>query len=403
MDDRPISVLLIEDNPGDVFLVRKMLAEARGASFKLECADRLQTGLERLGQGGIDVVLLDLCLPDSQGPGTFEKARAAAPEVAIVLFTSIDDELLALRTMQMGAQDYLVKGCIDSRLLGRALRHSAERHRQTERSNGHKAKSARVLAFVGAKGGVGVTTVALNVGASLAKGNKSVIAVELRSNNGTFSQQVRHSPADNLSSLLDLSADQINEGEISSRLVTLRFGLRVLFGPQTIDQFRQIEPEKAEALLKGLARMADYIVVDLAELFSAAGRSTIQHCNYVGLVLDNELLSIAAGKLVLEQLKVWGYSRGSVGAIIVDRTMLPTPIRISDVAAQLGCGVLGVVRNATDVCAKAEKVGLPFVLTDPGNVAASAVADLAKRLSVEGTTALQKPANRACSPFQPGM
>src|SRR5690348_10959197 len=129
-DDKPINVLLIGNDPGDALAVRGMLAEAKGASFKLECADRLTVGLERLAQGGIDAVLLDLSLPDSQGPGTFEKANSAAPGVATVLLTSTDDELLAVRAVQMGAQDYLVKEHIDGRLLARALRYAVERKRQ---------------------------------------------------------------------------------------------------------------------------------------------------------------------------------------------------------------------------------------------------------------------------------
>jgi MinD-like ATPase involved in chromosome partitioning or flagellar assembly/CheY-like chemotaxis protein len=386
-DDKPINVLLIGNDPGDALAVRGMLAEAKGASFKLECADRLTVGLERLAQGGIDAVLLDLSLPDSQGPGTFEKAHSAAPGVATVLLTSTDDELLAMRAVQMGAQDYLVKEHIDGRLLARALRYAVERNRQARPlSDRHQVKSARVVAFVGAKGGVGTTTVALNVATSLAKGNKSVIAVELRSNRGTFSQQMRHVPTDNLSSLLALSAGQIDERQTGLRLATVRFGLRVLFGPQSINQFQGIEPEKAEALVRGLARLADYVVIDLPEVFSPAAQAAIRHCSYVGLVLDREPVSIASGKLVLEQLATWGYSRELVGAVVVNRTTSASPLPTDEMSAELGCGVLGVVTNAADICLKANVAGLPFVLTDPNSGAAAVVADVARRLIADNIT-----------------
>ncbi len=78
---RPIEVLLIEDNPGDARLIQEMLAEPGKADYKLENADRLSQGLERLLEGGIDVVLLDLGLPDSQGLETLGKVRAQASAV----------------------------------------------------------------------------------------------------------------------------------------------------------------------------------------------------------------------------------------------------------------------------------------------------------------------------------
>lgn len=126
-----LTVLLIEDNPGDTRLIQEMLAEASGVTFELECAHRLSTGLERLAEGGIDVVLLDLGLPDSQGLDTFDKVYAHAQIPAIVL-SGLDDESLAVEAVQRGAQDYLIKGQIDSNPLARAIRYAVERRRMAE-------------------------------------------------------------------------------------------------------------------------------------------------------------------------------------------------------------------------------------------------------------------------------
>ena len=132
MADKPIKVLLIEDNPGDIRLIKEMLLEVDDVPFELECTDRLLPGLERLNEGSFDVVLLDLGLPDSQGLDTFAKAHAQAPEVPIVVLTAFDDELHAIKAMRRGAQDYLVKQHVDSELLGRSIRYSIERKRAEE-------------------------------------------------------------------------------------------------------------------------------------------------------------------------------------------------------------------------------------------------------------------------------
>jgi PAS domain S-box-containing protein len=125
-------VLLIEDNPGDARLIKEMLRDARGNSFHLEHTDNLTLGLERLQKGGIDVVLLDLALPDSRGIDTFTRLHAKATDLPVILLTGLDDEVIAVQAIKEGAQDYLVKGQIDSILLERAIRYAMERHRILE-------------------------------------------------------------------------------------------------------------------------------------------------------------------------------------------------------------------------------------------------------------------------------
>jgi len=129
MSEKPIKVLLIEDNPGDARLIREALAEARGATFDVLCAERLKEGLQRLGEGKFDVVLLDLSLPDSRGLDTVSKAHAQAPGVPMIVMTGSEDEPLGVKAVQSGAQDYLIKGEVDSNVLVRSMRYAIERQR----------------------------------------------------------------------------------------------------------------------------------------------------------------------------------------------------------------------------------------------------------------------------------
>ncbi|MDR3405580.1 MAG: ATP-binding protein [Chthoniobacter sp.] len=119
-----IRVLLVEDDPGQVTVIKTLLRKAPGVEFQLQVADRLSAGLESLTMGGMDIVLLDLSLPDSSGVNTFVKVRQVAPRMPIIVLTGTDDELLATELMRRGAQDYLFKGTIDGSLLIRAIRYS---------------------------------------------------------------------------------------------------------------------------------------------------------------------------------------------------------------------------------------------------------------------------------------
>ena len=125
-------VLLIEDNPGDIRLIREMLSEGEDGLFELDCVGRLSQGLEYLSSRTTGVVLLDLSLPDSYGFDTFLKVYAHSPKVPIIVLTGNDDQTVALSAVKTGAQDYLVKGKLDRELLLRSMQYSIERKRYQE-------------------------------------------------------------------------------------------------------------------------------------------------------------------------------------------------------------------------------------------------------------------------------
>ena len=133
MADKPVSVLLVEDNPGDRRLIREMLTEVRSVTFDLKYADRLEAALEHLGESRVDVILSDLGLPDSQGLETLSKIYAQVPEIPIVVLTGLNDEMLEVQAVNKGAQDYLIKGQVDTNLLVRTIRYAMERKQAEER------------------------------------------------------------------------------------------------------------------------------------------------------------------------------------------------------------------------------------------------------------------------------
>ncbi len=124
-----MNVLLIEDDVEDAEAIRRMLQAAEGAAVACQCVGRLEQGLGRLQQDGVDVVLLDMALPGTRGTEALVQVRAAAPDVPIVVLTGLDDDEAALRAVGEGAQDYLVKGEVNGARLARALRHAIERSR----------------------------------------------------------------------------------------------------------------------------------------------------------------------------------------------------------------------------------------------------------------------------------
>jgi CheY-like chemotaxis protein len=122
-----ISLLVVEDNPADAALVREFLAGAVGSVYELETVETLSEALSFLSKRIVDVVLLDLSLPDSTGVETVRTVTGKFPRVAIIVLTGLEDEAVALQAVRYGAQDYLGKRNLSATMLQRAISYSLER------------------------------------------------------------------------------------------------------------------------------------------------------------------------------------------------------------------------------------------------------------------------------------
>jgi len=122
-------VLLVEDNEDDALLIQETLSET---ALEIERAERLSTALEKLADESFDAVLLDLSLPDAHGLETLGRMQRDAPSVPIVVLSGLNNEEVAVKAVEEGAQDYLIKGQTDGALLTRALRYAIQRHRAEE-------------------------------------------------------------------------------------------------------------------------------------------------------------------------------------------------------------------------------------------------------------------------------
>lgn len=132
MDETPgktLRILHVEDNPADTIYIRELLGDKEMCRYSVESVALLAEGLEILADATVDIVLLDLSLPDSMGIDTFLAVKEAASNIPVIIMTGLTDEDLAVKAVQEGAQDYLVKGRVDADLLGRAIIYAIEREK----------------------------------------------------------------------------------------------------------------------------------------------------------------------------------------------------------------------------------------------------------------------------------
>ena len=142
-------LLLVKDNPGDARLLREMFNELGLHRTELTHVECMSDAEKHLSEHAVDIIVLDLGLPDAQGLGAVRRAHTAAPHVPLVVLTGLDDESLAAEALQEGAQDYLIKGQIDARGLLRALRYAIERKTMEEALFVEKERAQVTLNCIG--------------------------------------------------------------------------------------------------------------------------------------------------------------------------------------------------------------------------------------------------------------
>ena len=286
-------------------------------------------------------------------------------------------------TVAKGAQDYLVKQKADSASLTHVLRYALARHRaQSEKIKAMQSRvPGRAIAFLGAKGGVGTTTTALNVAAALAARGKSVILAEIRPSFGTLVFHLHQQPAKNLRTLLELPGDRIGQYDLNDVLCKGPAGMWILFGPkEQEDECKEIEPFQAEAIIKGLSQLAEFLILDLPTQPSAASRAIASLCQFAVVVTEREPGSVRAGKVVVKQLQAWGV-RGNlvggivrIGSIVVNRTIFPNNVMsFAEIQSQMGCEIVGIVPCGATEDLRALTEGVPLVLLNPDNDIAARV------------------------------
>ena len=384
-----ILIVIVDDEPN----VSQIVGYALKAEGYEVCA--VESGLEALNRVHTecpDLMILDIMLPDISGLEVCQQLREE-PEFAdlpIIMFSARTQVPDKIKGLEAGADEYVTKPADTEEIVARVKgllgrKRILRRVRETNRG--------KVIGFMGVKGGVGTTTVALNVASALANPKTSVIALEFRPYYGSFSMQTRQSPVENLGNLLELEPGKIDERELHNRLTNTPFGVNALFGPQEGEQLNEIEPNRAQAIIQGYATMADYVIIDLPCQPSAASQTAIRNCDFVAMVMEHDPTNMIPAKVTLELLKSWDAAAGLVGVVLVNRSVLPIPVDTTELRLQLGCSVFGVVPPAAETCIKVQELGESIVRSESKSLAAGALVEIAsniaEKLGAEKITAVK--------------
>jgi len=309
-----LSVLLVEDDPGYATLVQQWLDGAGpDPGFALSWTESLSAALSRLARGGIDIVLLDLDLPDSHGIETFLALHSRCAEVPVIVLSSADSEPMALQTIRHGGEDYLVKSTCTRDLLVRNISHAVVRHRRQTGAGAAGDIQSKVVAVIGAKGGTGTTTVACTLAAELRlQSNDTVLLAGLDMDSDLLGFLMG---VTSRFSILDAAQNvERLDATFWESLVTEVGGVHVVQSPGLGHGGDTDQPGVLQAIqfAKGLYRWA---VLDLGRLRSG-NLALLELAPEATLVTTDSIASLHEAKRAVEVLCAGGVDRERVHLIV---------------------------------------------------------------------------------------
>lgn len=354
---RRIKVLLIEDDAGDALIASEVLA---GAGFEVEHVTRLADGLRRLTEARMDLVLLDLSLPDSIGVDTYLRLHSDAPSAPVVIMTGTDDQALAARAIAEGAQDYIVKGQFGPQSLQRAMRFALERQ---EHATAVMAGGARVLSVIGPKGGVGKSTVAVNVAAALLKLERRPVAlIDLSLQCGDIGTMLNLKGSPTMLDFCD-SWPNVNDELLEGVIQTGPHGLRVLQAPNQTELSEVVQKQHLTWILDAMRQRYSNVIVDHASYFTDIACEVLQRSDRILFVVD---LHMASAKTLMTTLAFFRAMRLSTSNVmlVVNRGDQRTNFTVREFGKTLHFPIAAVLPSDDSLLLRGESEGMPVVFVD---------------------------------------
>ena len=366
-------IVVVTDNFSQAERLRGILTADR---YRVLTVADLETAEMRIAGGGVDLVVMRLS-PDLQGTRIREaiaslKKRTA--ELPVVLLCDSDRAL---------TQVSLIAGMppvVQEADLLPTVRTLIERQRSLPEKSGPDGPT-RIISLQGAKGGVGASTVALNLAALLARQGKTILA-EMRPGLGTLTSHFRlRRKSRTLADLMATGADAITAADVEDCLWPCQEipGLSILFGPHSFE--RDFDwPARISKILRIAAGNADYVVVDLPHCFSDVNRTVLRATDYFLLVLERDALCLRAGKLMFEAIDSENLLPHSTAAVVVARASLAAPLDLSEVERELNIPSWAFVPPDPDLCLRAYQAQTAVVSLDPESILADSYVRLVAAL-----------------------
>lgn len=373
-------VLIIDDDIDTLKLVGLMLQHQ---GYQITAASSGEQGLEKAGSQHPDIILLDVMMPDMDG---FEVARrlrrdAATQTTPILMFTARSQLEDKVAGFEVGIDDYLTKPTSPAELQAH-VRQLLDHARDREVAEAAASRRGHVIAVLAARGGIGVSTVAANLAASLhARSDKETILAEFTPGRGSLSLDLGAGGPAALGQLLALKPEQITKERVGGALVLHSTGLKLLLSSDNLREVTLLgQAGQFEALFERLADLAPLIVIDLGSAISPWTEKILPQCRDWIVVTEASHTAITHTRHLLDEMTGLGIDPRAITVVLNHRTQVDSQLPWNMAQQELGQPIAATISPAPELMAASSDCHLPAVVANPDHVTSQQFLALADRL-----------------------
>lgn len=372
-------ILIIDDDLDTLRLVGLMLQRQ---GYQISAATNGQQGLEKAFEEDPDLILLDVMMPDIDGYEVARRLRQnpSTIETPILMFTAKTQLADKVTGFEAGASDYITKPTHPAELQARVktlLAHAGENPPGDQADR--QERRGYVTAVLGARGGLGTTTVAINLGAGLHSRTRSeVIVAEMLPGQGTLTLEVGSTSTRGLVDLLSINrVSEITRERVREALVQHGSGLKLLLASdRPRDMHLASQTANYEAVFGKLASLARFVVLDLGVGIQPFAEKLLPLCDQLFIVVEGAPNTIIHGKALIDDISGLGIPRKNIKVILNNRVRSETQLPSSQVQAKLEYEILSTLTPAPELFTQATRVQTPAILCQPDSLTARQVSKL---------------------------
>jgi DNA-binding response OmpR family regulator len=370
-----MKVFLVDDNPTAL----KMLGHAlTRAGYEIDVARDGAEALAKIPASQPDIVVLDVMMPNMDGIETTRRLRenpqtAGIPIILLTARDRIEDKLSGFGS---GADDYVVKPVLPAELVARIAALLRRSHRAAT-----EAQRGRTISFWGVKGGIGTTTLAVNVAIALAQSNKRVILGDLQPWAGTAALQMGLIPRASVSALAEREPADIDRRMIEDSLERHRSEVR-LFGipARSGSSIGDLDAERLLAVVNQMELLADVVVLDLGNGLSPTAVALMQRAFLCAVILEAEATALHLAGEAIARLGQAGLAGSHLAPIVVNRVRSASTYTREEIEERLGSPLATVITPNPEIFFHASRVGTPIVIGQPDGIVSMQIRELAGKL-----------------------
>jgi DNA-binding response OmpR family regulator len=372
-------ILVVDDDLDTLKLVGMMLQRQ---GYTIVAAINGTQALSKVPAEKPDLILLDVMMPDIDGFEVCRRIRSdpAFKTTPILMFTAktqVDDKV---QGFEAGADDYLPKPTHPAELLAH-VKALLGRSRQAFAAAALPAKKAHIVCVIGAKGGLGTSTLAVNVAVTMASRKQDVILLELRPGLGIAGALLGINKPSGLTALMQNNPEPITPALVEKEIVGHPSGLRSLLSSYEPHDFAMIQQAaRIEAIARVLAAMTQNLLIDLGNGLTEISAKLLMSSDHVIILVEPMRHTVTMAKALVTDLQTLGLAQSKVDFVLVNRERSSLQMARAKIEEILGQPVIGMITPAPELAYQSAESGVPIVVRDPNAMVSDQIRQVTDRI-----------------------